>query len=261
MQYTDCPKSLEDLFKLKYVRYLFQMAEQNEAMRSMDFKDGYGEKTTIKYVLLDPKYDWTGKASSKDGLRVENVDLSRLVDLATEKKMTSFFVEEYFFIISKNVPEEFIGSVLCHESTELKLCGVGERCTMDKIPYMQEEGCSKEEIESFVKEEMEYARKFPHIQGCCAELTNVFSKGEEFAKRYADWLIELNGDTEDPTTFFNQLLPGFLARNGRQNKSPLHSVIEFYMVIDHRFYNIDRLIQDWPWIKACIPEQPLKERI
>lgn len=130
---------------------------------------------------------------------------------------------------------------------------------------MSEGGASEQEVKKFINEEMEYARKFPHIEGCAAELSGVFSEGKEFSKRYSDWLLETNGELEDPSTFFNQVIPYFLSKNGRQDKSPLQSVVEFYLIVEH--YGVlgdsrrEKLIKKWPWIETHIPEKPLEDRV
>lgn len=103
MFYDDCPQELEKLFDPKYMDYLFQMAKQNGAIKSMDFKNGFDEKETVQYALLDPEYDWTGKGEVENafstGFRTTHVDLSNLVRLAVEGKITSFFYGKRFFIV------------------------------------------------------------------------------------------------------------------------------------------------------------------
>jgi len=267
---NDCPEDLNDLFNPKYVHYLFEMARQNGAMRTLDYTyKGDGKKKTSHYVLLDPQYDWTG-TTKRESLSLPSVgrirttyydayiDLNKLVKLAVEGKTTSFFDGDRFFIVSENVPEEFIRHVLYHELTESRWSGVGESSTMDVAYAMSKDGVDEEEIKQFVDEELEFARKFPHIRGCFSELESVFSEGEEFAIRYAIWLQELNGDFGDPSTFFNQAIPRFL--EDRQDKSPLQSVVEFYLIIDHD-YEGKRLVQKFPWAEAYVPQESLEDRI
>jgi len=41
--------------------------------------------------------------------------------------------------------------------------------------------------------------------------------------------MKFNSDPNDPTTFFNQAIPGFLSESQRSDKDPLELVVEFYL--------------------------------
>ena len=257
------PDNIEFIYKFPYPELLFEAAEGIGSIKSLEYKDG-GLTKTQDYALLDPKHNWTAKGTD-DQKRIYEFDLNQLVSLAVKHKLTGLFHrssyhrKSLFFILAPNVPEEFRRYVMFHEVTESRNVGVGESETMDIASELEEE-----ERQGFIEKEMAYARKYPHMQGCMTEMLAVFNRGEEFAQRYAEWVVRSNSDIPDPGTYFNQLCEGFLGRNDRDSKNPLAVLVEFYVTIEGpRLYRkpSGHQLKMWPWIQKYWPNKVLEDRI
>lgn len=242
------------------IKYLGQLAKLNGSMKAFKWKVSRGrgehkveEDKEEKYALLERGKDWSAKLQDHHGFITGEIDLSRLVELLILSKMTGFHWGDVPFVIKDNVPVEFVELVAFHEITEIGLAGVAESCTYD-MSYHYEDAKEREE---FLKEELKEAARYPHERACEGELQIVFFRGEEFARRYADWLMETNGDLESPDTFFNQAIPGFLKENGRASKDSLSVIVEFYAELSSFMpeseYQRNIIAEDWPWMEKYLP--------
>jgi hypothetical protein len=215
------------------------MAQANGSIDSYVLENPH-EK--ISCALLDSKKDWSIKYKTRA------VDLNKFVEFATKTKMTGFYHNEMFFILSDNVPDKFRPCVILHESTEKRLEGIAEENILD-LSYYED----KEEREKFIIKEMESARRYPHQQACIAELSHVFHQGKEFTEEYANWLKETNWDLDNPITFFNQAIPNYLKENNRVSDNPLKVLIDFYIKLKHDSWSPElrkAALNKFPWIKS-----------
>lgn len=242
----------DGLFNYQNAVALFESARRTGAVHRLDWVRGK-ENESVEYALLG---DWT----DADAVHDLPPDSARFAELAKKCGMTGFHVDDIYFIVDDNVPEDFRKHVLFHEIKESRLHGVGEAGIMDVASHMNSEDAAK-----YIEDGMDFALRYPHIKGCEVEIASIFYRGEEFARRYAQWLLETNGEPDDPTTFFNQAIPGFLSRNGRLERPPLDVLVEFLVALGHDNYAMgtdggrERYGKPWPWIVPYLPEKPIKD--
>lgn len=253
-------EEFDSLYNQRNINYLGQLAKLNGSMQTLKWLKSRGreefrqdEKKDEKYALLERRKDWTASLKDNNGFISGKIDMSRLVELLILSKMTGFHWGNVPFVIKDNVPLEFAKLVALHEIIEIGLAGVAESCTYDISYRFQDD----EERGKFLEKELKDAARYPHERACEGELEIVFFRGEEFARRYANWLMETNSDLEASDTFFNQAIPGFLKENGRMSKNPLEILIEFYAEISQynhsSEYQRKMIAEDWSWMEKYFP--------
>lgn len=254
----DVPTDIKDIWHPKYADYLEHLGRRNGALRNIELEH-FEELTSFEYVLLETKYDWTGVAKEPfvlGGKITRNVNLLPLIEIAIKEGMTAFFSNKMAFLFPDNVPEEFRTPVLIHEFEEKSFVdssGVVQGSINDIAYAMSEDGCSEEEVQNFLESEMEFAQKFPHVEGCISELSYVFEQGESYSKKFSNWLIKTNKDINNPSTFFNQAIDCYLGKKDRLKRDPLEVVIEFYFDIEPTTPEFKKnLIDEKPWMSSYI---------
>ena len=272
----ECPTNLEYIFHPFYTEALYEISRDNGCLEKFELIEGNGTKRLVEYSLLDPNKEWRGRFKTENPFSGIPYDaehnLQPLVQLATQAGMTAAFSSGFysekprFFVFPVNVPEKFRPYVLLHEVRESDCQGVAVSCINDNAYVMYEKG-EHDLAEEYLEKEMDFAYKFPHLSACLDELGQVFGDGQELSQEFSEWLMRFNSDPTDPTTFFNQVIPGFLSRNQRLEKNPLNSVIEFYLCLDWvSGYEASQSEKDyfsskWPWIKPFLPNSPLEDRV
>lgn len=245
-----CPEEIENLNNLDYCEVLYLIAKQAGVLKKAIIPVN-GSDVPIEYVLLKSDINWSARTSPTklNPFSPVGYDLNKLVENAILTKMTAFH-NEYIFVFPDNVPNYAIKPVLIHEKTEI-----------DELqPWVSMINSSTEIYmgnQSAYNDDILEARVYSHLVGCTAELNYVFEKGERFASKFSRWLLKLSGDVNDPSTFFNQVIPEFLSVYNRPKKSPLQCVIEFYLTINNTLLNDKEkivLIDSYPWIKNCLPQ-------